>query len=272
MTQNLPNHDLPVAEVPSALQRLHEIVARKVRRLAVFLDYDGTLTPIVADPEKAVLSYSTRQTVRTLAAHMPVAILSGRNLDDIRRRVGIDEIIYAGSHGFDIAGPRGLRKEVATEFLPILDAAEKELGVKLACIPGALLERKRFSIAAHYRQADQSGVVKVKQAVDEIAARHRELRRIAGKKVYELRPDMDWDKGRAVIWLLETLGLAQSEVLALYIGDDLTDEDAFRAIRQCGIGIVVSDKPRLTAARYGLNNSAEVERFLHELVSSSPGC
>jgi trehalose-phosphatase len=271
MTQNLPNHDLPVAEVPSALQRLHEIVARKVRRLAVFLDYDGTLTPIVAEPEKAVLSDSTRQTVRTLAAHMPVAILSGRNLDDIRRRVGIDEIIYAGSHGFDIAGPRGLRKEVATEFLPILDAAEKELGEKLACIPGALLERKRLSIAAHYRHSDQSSGVKVEQAVDETAARHRELRRIVGKKVYELRPDIDWDKGRAVIWLLETLGLAQSEVLPLYIGDDLTDEDAFRAIRQCGVGIVVSDQPRLTAARYALNNSAQVERFLHELIARLRG-
>jgi alpha,alpha-trehalase len=79
MTQNLPNHDLPAAKVPSALERLHEIVARKVRRLAVFLDYDGTLTPIVAEPEKAVLSDSTRQTVRTLATHMPVGILSGRN-------------------------------------------------------------------------------------------------------------------------------------------------------------------------------------------------
>jgi trehalose-phosphatase len=271
MTQNLPNHDPPVAEVPPALERLHEIVARQVRRFAVFLDYDGTLTPIVAQPEKAVLSDSTRQMVRTLATHMPVAILSGRDLDDIRRRVGIDEIVYAGSHGFDIAGPRGLRKEVATEFLPILDAAEKELGEKLTRIPGVLLERKRFSIAAHYRQADQSGVVKVKQAVDEIAARHRELRRIAGKKVYELRPDIDWHKGRAVIWLLETLGLAQPEVLPLYIGDDLTDEDAFRAVRQSGVGIVVREEPRSTAARYALKNSAEVERFLRELVARLPG-
>jgi trehalose-phosphatase len=271
MTQNLPNHDLPVAEVAPALERLHEIVARQVRRLAIFLDYDGTLTPIVAQPENAVLSDSTRQIVRTLANHMPVAILTGRNLDDIRRRVGIDEIIYAGSHGFDIAGPRGLRKEVATEFLPILEAAEKELGEKLTSIPGVLLDRKRFSIAAHYRQADESGVGKFKQAVDEIAARHRELRRIAGKKVYELRPDIDWDKGRAVIWLLEALGLARSKTLPLYIGDDLTDEDAFRAIRRYGVGIVVSDQPRWTAARYALKNPAEVERFLHELVARLPG-
>jgi trehalose-phosphatase len=161
--------------------------------------------------------------------------------------------------------------EVATEFLPIVDAAEKERGEKLTRIQGALLERKRFSIAAHYRQAGESGGVKVKQVVDEIAARHRGLRRIAGKKVYELRPDIDWDKGRAVVWLLETLGLAQSEVLPLYIGDDLTDEDAFRAVRQRGVGIVVGEQPRWTAARYALKNSAEVERFLHELVARLPG-
>jgi trehalose 6-phosphate phosphatase len=271
MTQNLPNHDLPAAEVPSALKRVHEIVATQGRRLAVFLDYDGTLTPIVARPEQAMLSDSTRQTVRTLAAHMPVAILSGRDLDDIRRRVDTDEIVYAGSHGFDIVGPRGLRKEVATEFLPILDAAEKELGEKLTHIPGVLLERKRFSIAAHYRQADESGVVKAKQAMDEAAARHLELRRVTGKKVYELEPDIDWHKGRAVNWLLETLGLAQPEVLPLYIGDDFTDEDAFRAVRQCGVGIVVSEKPRSTAARYALKNSAEVERFLHEVAARLPG-
>jgi trehalose 6-phosphate phosphatase len=271
MTQSLRNHDLPAAEVPSALEHVHQVAATHGRRFAVFLDYDGTLTPIVGHPEQAVLSDSTREAVRTLAVHVPVAILSGRDLEDLRRRVDIDGIVFAGSHGFDIAGPRALRKEVATEFLPILDAAAKELGDKVAGVPGALVERKRFSLAAHYRQADESGIVKVKQAVSEVAARHRELRRIAGKKVYELQPDIDWHKGRAVIWLLETLGLEQPEVLPLYIGDDLTDENAFRALRQYGIGIVVSDQPRPTAARYALKNPAEVECFLRKLAARLPG-
>ena len=113
--------------IPSALEHVQEIAGAGDRSLAIFLDYDGTLTPIVSHPEKAFLSDSTRQTLRTLATQAPVAILSGRDLDDVRQRVNIGAIVYAGSHGFDIAGPRGLRKEMATEFLPRLDMVEKEL-------------------------------------------------------------------------------------------------------------------------------------------------
>src|SRR6516225_7887778 len=129
--------------IPSALEHVQKI-ARSGERLAVFLDYDGTLTPIVSHPENAWLSDSMRQTLRELAERAPLAILSGRDLDDVRRRVGIDAIIYAGSHGFDIAGPRGLQRQMATEFLPDLDMTEKGLRDVLDGIPGALVERKRF--------------------------------------------------------------------------------------------------------------------------------
>lgn len=105
----------------------------------------------------------------------------------------------------------------------------------------------------------------MKQAVDEVAQGHRQLRTIAGKKVHELQPDIDWDKGKALLWLLETLGLDPQEALPLYIGDDLTDEDAFRAVEQRGAGIIVTEQPRPTAARYALKDPAEVERFLREL-------
>jgi trehalose-phosphatase len=264
MMRRSPSHDSSGNKIPSALDHVHEIAIRG-RQLAVFLDYDGTLTPIVSGPEQAVLADSTRRVLRTLAAQVPVAILSGRDLDDIQRRVGIDGIVYGGSHGFDIAGPRGLRKQVATEFLSILDATEKQLGEKLVGVSGAVLERKRFSIAVHYRQADKSGPIKVEQAVNDAAARHRKLRMIAGKKVYELQPNIDWHKGKALIWLLDTLGLKQSKALSLYIGDDVTDEDAFRALRQIGIGIVVSEHPRSTAALYALKSPTEVDRFLHEI-------
>jgi alpha,alpha-trehalase len=250
----------------SALERVHEIAARG-GQVAVFLDYDGTLTPIVSQPENAWLADSMRQTLRELAARAPVAILSGRDLDDVRRRVNIDFIVYAGSHGFDIAGPRGLRKQVATEFLPKLDAAERELHEALDGIPGARVERKRFSIAAHYRNVEENAVTRVKRTVGEATAQHRELRRIDGKKVYELLPDIDWDKGKAMLWLSETLGLERGNVRPMYIGDDSTDEDAFRAIRERGIGIVVSEEPGSTAARYALKSPAEVERFLRELTA-----
>src|SRR5438128_10655596 len=112
--------------LPSALGHVPEIVGGG-DELAVFLDYDGTLTPIVSQPEQAVLMDSTRAILRTLAAKMPVAILSGRELKDVRKRVAIDGIVYAGSHGFEIAGPRSQRRQEAAEFLPALEAGEKEL-------------------------------------------------------------------------------------------------------------------------------------------------
>ena len=252
--------------IPSALEHFQEIAGRS-GRAAVFLDYDGTLTPIVSQPEDAWLSDSMRQTLRELAACGPVAILSGRDLDDIRQRVNIDSIVYAGSHGFDIAGPRGLRRQMAAKFLPNLDMAERELHKALDRIPGARVERKRFSVAAHYRNVKENDVTAVEQAVAAVAAHHPELHRMDGKKVYELLPTIDWDKGKAVLWLLETLGLERGNIRPIYVGDDRTDEDAFRALKQRGIGIVVSEEPRSTAARYMLRDPREVERFLSKLTA-----
>ena len=252
--------------LPSALEHVQEVAGAGNRSLAIFLDYDGTLTPIVSHPEKAFLSDSTRQALLTLATRAPVAILSGRELEDVRKRVGIEGIVYAGSHGFDIAGLRGVRRQEATKILPELDAAEKELREKLAGIAGALIERKRFSIAAHYRNVNENDFPALARAVSEVAARHGELRTMEGKKVYELLPNIDWDKGKAVLWLLEHLDLERGKVRPIYIGDDRTDEDAFRALGQRGAAILVSEQPRSTAASYSLKNPAEVERFLQELI------
>ena len=262
---------LGFAMLPSALNFIDEIIAGTGgKRPAVFLDYDGTLTPIVSHPEDAWLSDSMRQTLRSLVARVPVAILSGRDLDDVRGRVHVDGIVYAGSHGFDIAGAGGLRRELGAAYLSVLDAAETELREALDEIPGAQLERKRFSVAAHYRNVKENDAFRVALAVDAVAARHRELRRIDGKKVYELLPDIDWDKGKAVLWLLETLGLESGNVRPIYIGDDSTDEDAFRALEQSGVGILVSEQSRSTAARYLLKDSAEVERLLRALTPDLP--
>jgi trehalose-phosphatase len=255
--------------IPSALEHIQEI-GRPGDRLAVFLDYDGTLTPIVSHPENALLSESMRETLRSLAGRVPVAILSGRDLDDVRGRVHVDGIIYAGSHGFDIAGAGGLRRELGAGYLPVLDAAETELREMLDEIPGAQLERKHFSVAAHYRNVNQNDAFKVAVAVDAVAARHRELRRINEKKVYELLPDIDWNKGRAVLWLLETLDLERGNALPIFIGDDRTDEDAFRALEKRGVGILVSEHPQATAASYWLKNPEDVECFLRELIARLP--
>jgi trehalose 6-phosphate phosphatase len=260
--------------LPAALEHLEAIRHRaRGRRLAVFLDYDGTLTPIVQRPELAVLSEAMRRTVRELAAHCTVAVISGRDLADVRKLVGIDSIYYAGSHGFDIGGPKGrhLEHEQGTDFLPALDRAEGMLRTGLKGIPGALVERKKFSVAAHYREVPEEKAAAVEEAVHHVVAAEKELRKSAGKKVFEVQPHMDWHKGKALLWLLGALELDSPQVLPFYIGDDVTDEDAFRAIYRRGIAIVVTDVPRPSAAHYSLRDSDEVRKFLQRLTSVAAG-
>lgn len=259
----------PAAPLPSALEDFDRIATRaKGKRLAVFLDYDGTLTPIVETPELAIMTEDSRQAVRDLSRHCPVGIISGRDLADVRDKVRIDSIVYAGSHGFDIAGPQGLQVEqtVGETFLPVLDRAEKALAAKLSAIEGTLVERKKFAIAIHYRLVALENVERVEAIVDAVAAEHPTLRKSLGKKIFEFQPRMDWHKGKALLSLLTTLGLDDREVLPLFIGDDVTDEDAFRAMQGRGIGIVVWDHPYETAAAYSLENPDQVRDFLVRLI------
>ena len=260
------------AELPSALERVDKIVTSRTRPLAIFLDYDGTLTPIVARPEDAVLDDKMREVVRQLARSCRVAVVSGRDLADVRQRVGLDNVVYAGSHGFDISGPNGLRKENpdAQSCLSSLDEAEALLRNQVADIPGVQVERKKYSVATHFRNVPPDRADAVEPVVDAVAARFGNLRKGYGKKVFELQPNIEWDKGRAVMWLLQALELEGTGVLPLYFGDDFTDEDAFLALRDRGVGIIVRDEPRPTAARYALDNTVEVGSFLALLVGQCP--
>ena len=258
-----------IAALACALETMDEIdAAITARPVAVFLDYDGTLTPIVSRPEDAVLAPEMRAAVDDLSHACPVAVVSGRGLKDVRERVGIDGIYYAGSHGFEMAGPAERSEEYgpAREHLPALAEAQEALENLLGNLAGAQVERKKFSIAVHYRNVEASRTAAVEDAVDRTLARHAGLRKGHGKKVFELQPAVDWNKGRALVWLLEQLHLNRSDVLPLYIGDDLTDEDAFRVLEQDGIGIVVGAGDRTTAARYRLRDPDEVQRFLRTLA------
>lgn len=265
-----PARETESAGLPSAFDRLARIDALASRkRLVVFLDYDGTLTPIVARPEDAVLSPEMREAVRRLASRCTVAVISGRDLRDVRALVGLDELFYAGSHGFEIAGPRGWRAqyEKGAEFLPLLDDLERELAARLAAIPGAQLERKKYSIAAHYRNVTRPGGEELVRRAVAGALEHRpNLRVSAGKMVLDIQPAIDWNKGKAVLWLLEAMQLDSCSTLPLYIGDDTTDEDAFRVVRERGVAILVREEPRRTLAGYALENTAEVRRFIEALA------
>ncbi|MDZ7700389.1 MAG: trehalose-phosphatase [Deltaproteobacteria bacterium] len=257
--------------LPSAFCCVDELLKEgRGKTLVIFLDYDGTLTPIVESPDQAVLSDEMRETVIHLARRFTVAVISGRDLDDVREKVGIDDIFYAGSHGFDIAGPGGHHEifQQGKEFLSELNEAESILKERLTNINGALVERKKFSIAIHYRKVLEGEAGQVEEVVEQVNSRFDGLRQSYGKKVYELQPDIEWDKGKALRWVLDALDLEGTDVLPLYIGDDTTDEDAFRAINDDGIGIVVMDEPRPTAAQYRLRDPGQVRTFLNRLATA----
>jgi len=257
---------------PHALTSWDELAGKfRARHPVIFLDYDGTLTPIVARPDEAILSDPMREVVRRLAERFPTTIVSGRGRSDVEKLVRLENLNYAGSHGFDISGPdaregRPIRHEAAAEMEPIVEEVTARLREQLDGIQGALVEPKRFTVAVHYRLVDPDEVYLVESVVDDALQEHSELKKAHGKKVFELRPRMDWDKGKAVVWLLDALELHDRDTLPLYLGDDTTDEDAFQALQNRGLGIVVTLVPRPTAASYQLQDTREVQEFLSRLA------
>jgi trehalose 6-phosphate phosphatase len=245
------------------------------RRPAVFLDYDGTLTPIVDRPEDAVISNSMREAVRGLARRCPVCVVSGRDRRVVQELMGVDHLIVAGSHGFDIWSPdRGtLEHKAGSGFEQLIERVTARVREEAASIEGSLVEPKKASVALHYRLVADGERPKIKAIVDRLLAEHPDQLKVTpGKMVFELQPRLDWDKGKAVLHLLRALGLDRDDVVPLYLGDDITDEDAFEALAGKGIGVFVGrpDDPevtgRSTSAAFVLDSTEEVERFLDTLA------
>jgi len=244
-------------------------------QIAVFLDYDGTLTPIVDTPSQAVLSSSMREVVQSVSKKFPTAIVTGRKIDTICKFVKLNSLHYAGSHGFDIRGAQNTPiKQVATDFRPFLLRCYEELSKQIAEYPGSLVEDNDFSISVHFRNVNPELVPEMEKLVDKQIAQCPKLVKKFGKKVFEIRPQIDWDKGKAVKWLLQTMFQGKKrkrkrpKVLPIYLGDDLSDEDAFRELRsyENSISIHVKGKDdRPTAASYVLRDPSEVETFLLKL-------
>ncbi len=251
---------------PSALDMLPLLRDRLSRQgLSVFLDYDGTLTPIVPRPEDAVLSPSMKSTVHQLSTRVPVGIVSGRDLADVKGLVGLDNVIYAGDHGFNIETPG----KGDTGFSPAADQlaavrrAAGNLRQPLQDIPGAWLEEKTYTLSIHFRETPEQQTDAVRELVA-AQADENGLRMTSGKKVFELRPGIDWHKGKAITWLRQELDLA--DTYSLYMGDDTTDEDGFEALGDQGLGILVAVHPERTAAGALLTDTGEVELFLRKLI------
>jgi trehalose 6-phosphate phosphatase len=268
--------DRNIGDLPHALEDGDRLVRDLAgRRPAVFLDYDGTLTPIVDRPEDALISESMREAVRGLAGRCPVCVVSGRDRRVVQELMGVDDLIVAGSHGFDIWSPAGgeIQREEGAGFADLLEEVNERLHREMSPIEGALIEPKKTSVAAHYRLVSEEERPRIKGIVDAVLEEHPgDLKVTPGKMVYEIQPNVEWDKGKAVLYLLEALGLDGDDVVPMYLGDDITDENAFEALATRGIGVFVgrADDPevagRTTSADYVLHTVKEVEQFLDTLA------
>ncbi|MBB5157560.1 trehalose-phosphatase [Saccharopolyspora phatthalungensis] len=263
-----------LSEVPDGLEHWDEIADRlRGHRPVLLLDFDGTLAPIRNDPAKVTMPVRTREVLQRLARHCPVAIISGRDLHDVRRRVRLDGLWYAGSHGFELAGPgdESIAQDAAESALPDLDEAERLLTIELDPIAGVLVDRKRFALAVHYRNVRPDDVDHVIWTVRRIGDWLPALRIAHGRRVVELLPNIDWNKGRALRWLLDKTGLAATDVTPVFAGDDYTDEDALHEIHDDGIGIVVRSAEhgdRLTWAHYSVEDPRSLSALLTRIASA----
>jgi trehalose 6-phosphate phosphatase len=239
-----------------------EAVLRKHRRILVFLDFDGTLTPIFDFPDQAVMLPETRATLKRLGeiGTFAITIVSGRALSDIRERVGLANLTYAGNHGLEIWGEDlHFVQPEAVQRIKILGEFSRRLRDCLRHIPGVEVENKVLTTSVHFRRAARSSLDEIRKTVHaELAFSERIFSVTRGLQVIEVRPRVDWNKGTAVRWIQQVCGSANT--LSLYVGDDATDEDAFAALPD-GITVRVGHA-KGTAARYYLDDQRSVTHFL----------
>jgi len=245
----------------------------KDKFVLLFIDYDGTLTPIAETPKKAVITKEVKGLLQKLSKspHYRVAIISGRALSDIKGLVGLKDIIYAGNHGLEIEGPKiKFESQVSPRLKSIIRHIYEDAVSKLSKIKGVLIEDKGLTISVHYRLVDKKDVQRFLSIFNEITDPYIVRGKIkinSGKKVYEIKPPVMWDKGKIVLWLLgrQQFLLGENKIFPIYIGDDVTDEDAFKVLKKKGLTIFVGEQAS-SKAQYYLKTTDEVAEFL-KLIS-----
>ena len=268
---DLRTGDHRMSELPDAWESAAQFQSVLVgRRPAVFVDFDGTLSEIIEDPSAAALVPGAGDALRELSFRCPLAVISGRELSDVRTKVGVPGLWYAGSHGVELMSPDGRvhRNRLADSAIPSMRAAGDDLQTVLGSVPGVLIEDKRLSIAVHYRNVAKVHIPQVMAEVQAAGGRHH-LRVTHGRMVIELRPMISWDEGDAMKWIAGHFDAPQS-TLPIYIGDDLTDEDGFDGVKFDGIGILVrhdEDGDRCSAAHFTVRSPHDVAHLLARIAT-----
>lgn len=238
--------------------------------IILFLDYDGTLTPLKPNPKEAILPYETYCILKQISDYTGIhlAVISGRSLKDVMGMVDIKNCIYAGNHGLEIKGPGiNYRNPALIRFIPILRQVKNEMTKKLALIKGVFVEDKNLTFSIHYRLAKSEDTAIVKDIANEVVERFENKDKLDlsyGKKVIDIKPSVKWNKGNAVIWILQKLKVNND--YPIYIGDDTTDEDAFGVLAGKGLTIFIGRPSKKSSAKYYLKNTEEALQVLKRII------
>lgn len=235
----------------------------------LLLDYDGTIVPIAKRPELALLPQDTKKLLKSLSNRFKVVIISGRSLSSVKGLVGLRGVYYVGNHGFEINGPNvNVVKQEAKRTRPVISDICRKLREKIGKIEGVVLEDKKLTASVHYRLVTGEKLGNFKKIFEGMIKPYVKLGKIRvteGKKVFEIRPNIEWDKGKAALWIINMVD-PKKELTPVYIGDDQTDEDAFFALKDRGITILVSEEPKKSHAKFFLRNVGEVKIFLGKMA------
>lgn len=259
----------------SCMTKIRKSLRNKL--IYLFLDYDGTLSPMANTPDKAVITPGIKDLLRKLSKlpNCKIAIVSGRALKDISKKIGLKGVVYVGNHGFEIKGPKiKFKSLISRKYIKIVKKIKAKLKKELSSFRGVFLEDKGYCLTLHYRLANANDISAITSKfyfatfIDEF---RNNIHVKTGKMTREIRPPFIWNKGTAVLWLLgkqvSVFKNRGEKTLPVYIGDDVTDEDAFQVLRNRGLTIFVG-RPQNTKARFYLKNTKDVEKFLEIVLKN----
>lgn len=241
-----------------------------IKKPLLMLDFDGVLSAIAPTPDEAFISDNTVSLLKKCGELFPVAIITGRDLAEIKKKIDVKNILYIASHGLEWEEDgKYYAKPIPREVSEAINLAKEEIKLLIENYPGMVFEDKPFTFAVHYRIMDpglvKDFIKKVKSILKPIAEQYK-LRLDHNLKTFELRPEINWDKGDSALFIEKHFNKKiGKKLIPIYIGDSLTDEDAFVALKENGITIRVG-RSKKSAAKYYIKNQKQVDSFLEWLV------
>ncbi|MBU0683583.1 MAG: trehalose-phosphatase [Candidatus Omnitrophota bacterium] len=249
----------------------------KSKEIYLFLDLDGTLCPLRRRIDNVVLSADKRMVLEKLNSldNVSIAIVSGRKISDLQKIVGIKNLVYVGNHGFELQGFGGQKTVTFLKkfkrYEKLMNKIKTNLEKTLEKYNGVVVEDKGITLGVHYRQITQKMLKEVKCVFENVVAPYRNNGKVlirSGKKVWEVRPPVNWNKGRMVSWIFaQVLKKRRINAAAFCMGDDKTDEDMFKEFKgnRKVCTIKIGKKIDHSNAGYYLENTTEVADFLKKL-------